>query len=73
MLAFERPTRSHPARSSFVFVPEIDTALGEVVRRHLQRDLVTGQDTNAVLPHFSRCVGGDLDPVTQRYTELGIA
>ncbi len=46
-----------------------DTALGEVVGRHFDENLVAGQNTDAVLPHAARGVGDDFMFVFQLHAE----
>jgi hypothetical protein len=49
-----------------------DTTLGQVVRGHLDHDLVAGQHADAVLAHLARGVGDDLMAVGQQYPECGV-
>lgn len=51
---------------------EGDARLGQIVRRHLERHLVAGKDTDVVLPHFSRGVGDQLVAVFEIDAETGI-
>jgi len=49
-----------------------DAALGQVVRRQLQRHVITRQNANVVLAHFSGGVGHHLMAVFQNHSESGI-
>src|SRR3569832_745360 len=60
------------ARRTPVLVPEVDTALREVVRRHLDRDAVAGENADAVLLHAAGCVGDHLVPVVELHTAAGV-
>ncbi|AOV00148.1 hypothetical protein BI380_01640 [Delftia tsuruhatensis] len=51
---------------------ERETALVQVIGRHLERDLVAGQHADTVLAHFSAGIGDELVAVFQRYAEAGI-
>ena len=62
-------SRTWPTTSD---VTEGDAALAEVVRRQLQRHLVTGQDTDVVFPHLARGVSDQLVAVVQRHAKTGI-
>ncbi|MNU04666.1 hypothetical protein D3C72_2491710 [compost metagenome] len=45
---------------------ERDAALGQVVGRQLERDLVAGQDADVVLAHLAAAVGDQLVAVVER-------
>lgn len=45
---------------SFALEAERDASFCEIVRTDLNFDIVTRQDTNAILTHFSRQVSNDL-------------
>src|SRR5262249_31008530 len=49
-----------------------DAALGEVVGRHLDQDLVTGEHADAVLAHPTRGVGDDFVLVLELDPEHGV-
>ena len=55
-----------------VQMAEGDAALGQIVRRHFQGDLVAGQNTDVVLAHLSAAVGSDGMSVFQGPAETGI-
>ena len=55
-----------------VLVAEVDATLGQVVRRHLNRDLVAGKNADAVLLHATGGVGDDLVPVVELHTAAGV-
>src|SRR5688572_64926 len=59
-------------RAPLVLVPEGDTPLGEIVRRHLEADLVSGQDADTMLSHLARHVGDYGMPVVQPDTKARI-
>src|SRR5690348_9929961 len=54
------------SRSLIGVVPEVDAALGEIVRRELERHLVAGQDADPVPLHLPRHVRHDLVAVRKR-------
>ena len=47
-------------------MPEGHATLGQVIRRHLQRDAVARENADAVLAHFSAGVGDELMAVFKR-------
>ena len=53
-------------------MPEGDAALGEIIGRHLDIDLIAREDANAVLAHFARCVSQHLMPIVQLDTEHSV-
>jgi hypothetical protein len=53
-------------------MPEVDTALCEVVGRHLDRDAVAGKDTNTVLFHSTGSVGHDLVAIVEFHSTAGV-
>jgi hypothetical protein len=60
------------ASRALVLVSEIDAALGQVVGRHLERDLVPGEDADAVLADLARGVRDHLGAVRERDPEAGV-
>ena len=59
-------------RASAFDVAEIDAALGQVVRRELQRDPVTREDADVVLFHLARRVGDQLVSVVEGHAKTGV-
>ena len=51
---------------------EGNTALGEVIRRELERNLVAGEDANVVLAHLAVGVGDELVTVFKLDTIAGV-
>lgn len=49
-----------------------DSAAGQIVRRHLQRHLIPGQDADEVHPKLSGNMGQDLMLVGQFYLKHGV-
>ena len=49
-----------------------DPSLGQVIRGHLQRDLIAGKDADEVLTEFSADVGQNDGSVLQLYAEHGV-
>ena len=49
--------RGCAATGAWFQMTEGDATFVQVVRRQFKGDFVSGQDTNAVLAHFSACVG----------------
>src|SRR5215469_3349679 len=49
-----------------------DAPLGEIIRRHLDHDLVTGQHADAVLAHLAGGMGDDFMAVLQKNPEGGV-
>src|SRR5262245_45889524 len=48
-----------------ILVPEVDAALVEVVRGHLDSEFVAGQDADAVLLHAARGIGDHFMPIVE--------
>ncbi len=44
-------------RTGVLLMPVRDASFGEVVRRHLQGDSITGQNANSIAPQLARQVG----------------
>ena len=61
-----RELTARRARASPGQMAERDAALGQVVGRQLQRDLVTRQNADVVLAHLAAGVGNQLMAVFQR-------
>ncbi len=53
-------------------VTEGDAALGQVVGRHLQRNLVARQDADVVLAHLATRVSNQLVPIVQGYAKARV-
>src|SRR5262245_53671829 len=49
-----------------------DAALGQIVRRHLDGDLVAGKDANVVLAHLSRDMRSDNVTGLELHPERGV-
>ena len=56
----------------FLFVPERNPALRQVIDGHLHLHLVAGEYPDVVLTHLARYMGGDDMPIVELYAESSI-
>ena len=61
------------AQMAGLLVAECDTALGEVIGRHLHSDTVTGKNLDIVHAHLAGDVGSDFMSVFKFHTEHRVA
>src|SRR6516162_2866200 len=65
-------TGCHWRCGAFVFVAEIDPALGQVVGSHFHGNSIAGKDTDAVFLHPSGGIGQSFVPIVELYSEAGV-
>lgn len=56
----------------FLFLPPCDSSLCEVVHRHLNRYLITGQNPDIIHPQLARYMSGHRMTVGQLYLKGGV-
>ena len=62
-------TGRHWRCRAFVLVAEIDPSLGQVIRRHFDRDAIPGKDADAIFLHLAGGVGEGFVPVVEPHPE----
>src|SRR5580693_6856110 len=65
-------TRCHWWCRAFVFVAEIDAALGQVIGRHFHGNSIAGEDTDTVFLHPTGGIGQSFVPIVELYSEAGV-
>ncbi len=66
------PVASRKSLKNGLLLPEGDATLAQIVGRHLNFDLVTGQDTDIVFTHATGNMGSDNVPVLQLNAKHGV-
>src|SRR5271169_4299746 len=65
-------TRCHCWCRAFVFVAEIDAALGQVVGSHFHGNSIAGEDADPVFLHPAGGIGQSFVPIVELYSEAGV-
>src|SRR5271166_3327898 len=65
-------TGRHRRCRPLVFVTEVDSTLGKVVRGHFDGDSIAGEDADAVFLHPAGRIGESLVPIVELYSKTRI-